>query len=440
MQNKYLKLAALLLGTAVIVVIIFLITQRTQLGQDAASTYKANVSYPTTPLTLTLWLPSEEKGNFDEVAAEYRKIHPSVTVDITYIEADAYQARLIAASSQGTLPDLFVFRNESLPIYLKSLQPAPTTVFTTDQYSQLFADFASKKLVSGNSIYGAPLGIATLGLVYNKDRFAQANVTNPPTNWTEFETTNDALRKKTGQSLFVSGVALGTSSIRNYPDIISMLMMQNGAAMTNQPPTQATFSQPDSTGYASAAKAVEFYASFAQPAKQNYSWSDSLGGSLEALASNKTAMTIDYSPAARVVQKQNAKINIGMAALPQTNPSSAVNYGNILTGGVAKTSKNTEIAWDFWGFSTSKEMQKKFSLLSFWPASRKDLTKEQLNDKDLAPFARQTSTAQDWYKGVSYATNADLREMINNYLAGFDSKIVVNNANTKVTTQIQKSQ
>lgn len=439
MKNKYLKIAAIILGTVVLIVAIFLFTQRAQISEDAASTYKANVTYPTSPLTLTLWMPSEEKGNLEEVIAEYKKIHPNMNVQVDYIESSAYQARLLQASSNQTLPDLFVFRNDGLPLYLKNLQPAPNSVFTAEQYNQTFADFATKKLVSGNTIYGAPLGLATLGLVYNKDRLNQANATTLPTTWQEFEKTNDALRKKEGQNLFVSGVALGTANIRNYPDIISALMMQNGATMTNQPPTQATFSTADSSGYPAAAKAVEFCASFAQPARQNYSWSDSLGGSIEALASSKTAMIVDYSMGARQAQKQNGNINIGMAALPQTNVNSPLNYGNILTGGVAKTSKNAEIAWDFWGFSTSKEMQKKFSLVSFWPASRKDLIKEQLNDQDLAPFARQSSSAADWYKGINYATNADFREMLNNYFAGLDSKIVVNNANTKVTGQIQAS-
>ena len=51
----------------------------------------------------------------------------------------------------------------------------------------------------------------------------------------------------------------------------------------------------------------------------------------------------------------------------------------------------------------------------------------------------QSASAQDWYKGINYAANAELREMVNNYLAGFDAKIVVKNASSKVSSEIQKS-
>ncbi|MBA3678983.1 extracellular solute-binding protein [Candidatus Saccharibacteria bacterium] len=439
MSKKYLKILAIVLATAIVVVIIFLFTQKTQLSLDSSSPYKSSVTYPTSPLTLSLWLPTEEQGNFEVTVAEYKKLHTTVDVQVTYIDSATYQTKLLQGRDTGTLPDLFVFRNDGLPLYAKALQPAPASVFTTDQFNSTFAEFATQKLTSGNTVLAAPLGLATLGLIYNTDRLKSANAETLPVTWVDFEKTNSALRKKDGQNLYSSGVALGSSAIRNYSDIMSILMMQNGASMTNQPPTQATFQQVDTSGYAPGAKALEFYASFAQPTKQNYTWSDSLGSSTEALAQNKTALVVDYPMAAKQVQKQNASFSIGLASLPQTNPSNPINYGNILSGGVAKTSKNSEIAWDFWGFSTSKDIQKKFSLASFWPASRKDLINDQLNDKDLAPFARQSSTAKDWYKGINYTANAGLRDMLNSYLAGFDSKIVVNNAAVKVTSEIQAS-
>jgi ABC-type glycerol-3-phosphate transport system substrate-binding protein len=141
----------------------------------------------------------------------------------------------------------------------------------------------------------------------------------------------------------------------------------------------------------------------------------------------------------KLAQKQSPRVNFAISALPQVNQSSPVNYGIFLTGAVSAQSQNSELAWDFWAFATQKNQQKKFSLSSFWPASRKDLIQEQLKDKDLAAFAKQSASAQDWYKGINYAANAELREMVSNYLAGFDAKIVVKNASSKVSSEIQKS-
>lgn len=438
MKHRYLKLTAFILGGLLIATAIYVLTQSNGLFAGSGADYTSSVQYPTTPITLTYWLPTDESGYLDNVVANYKKVHPNVSVEIKYLDSATYQQQLLQAQAAGTLPDLFGFRNDGLPLYKNSLSPAPTSVMTTGQFSQAFADFATQKLVSGSTIYGMPFGIATLGLIYNTDGFKQAKV-EPPTTWQEFDKVNNLVRNKQGVNLYASGTALGTATIHNYPDIISMFMMQNGAAMTDNPPTKATFELADSTGYYPGSKALDYYASFSQPTKANYSWSDSLGTSLGAFATGKTQMILDYSTAIKTITKQNPSVKYGVAALPQTNPDNPLNFGVIFTQGVSKSSKNTEIAWDFLGFATSKKQQKLYSQASLWPASRKDLISEQLNDKDLAPFAKQTSTASDWYRGINYATNAHLRDMIVNYFSGYDSKISVNLAAAAITTEIQKS-
>ena len=436
-RDKYLTLTALILGSLAMFMAIYLITQRP--AEDRIENYKTSVVYPTTPITLTLWLPSEEKGNLDSIISNYQSIHPNVTVKTEYTDVTGYQAKLLQAISSNTLPDLFVFRGDSLPLYKSSLQSAPGSVFTAEQFNQTFSEFTTKQLVQGNTIYGAPLGLATLGLIYNQNRFDQAKMSAPPKTWAELDSTNDKLRQKSGQTLYQSGVALGSPTIHNYPDIMSILMMQNGAVMTDQPPTKATFELPDESGYYPSAKAVAYYASFSQPEKSNYSWSDSLGDNVGALAQNKTALIIDYPMAAKQVLAQNPNLPVRFASLPQVNVSKPTNYGVFLTGGVAKSSPNSEIAWDFWGFATSRPAQKQFSLQSYWPASRKDLIADQASNSILSPFAKQSPTANDWYKGVNYATNSDMRDMLSMYLGGLDAQIAVKNTATKVTMEIQQS-
>jgi ABC-type glycerol-3-phosphate transport system substrate-binding protein len=426
------------LGGLLIVIVIYIFTQTGGLFSPAEPDYQSKVQYPTTPLTLTYWLPSDETGNLDAVLANYKKLHPNVTVDIKYIDPAAYQAQVLAAQSANTLPDIFGFRNDGLPLYKKSLVSAPESVITAGQFSQTFADFATKNLVVGNTVYGMPFGIGTLGLFYNVDAFKKANADVPDT-WQKFDSANNVLRNKTGQNLFSSGAALGTAAIHNYSDIISMFMMQNGAAMTDTPPTKATFQLPDSTGYSSSSKALEYYASFAQASKANYSWSDNLGGSVNAFAASKTQMILDYSTTAKIINKLNPNLKYSMVALPQTNPANPLNFGVVFTQGVSKNSKNSEIAWDFLSYATSKKQQALFSQASLWPAARKDLIAQQYNDKDLSPFARQISTAKDWYRGINYATNNDLRTMLTNYLSGYDAKIAVNLAAASVSAEIAKS-
>lgn len=437
MKNRFLVLTAIILGALILGALIYLITQKR--SQDTLGSYETGVDYPTSPIALNLWMPADEKDNIEPIISEYNKIHPNVAVVVEYIENSQYQSKLTQAISTDTAPDMFVFRNDALPMYKKGIIATPNIVMGPEEYRDTYDEFASKSLIIDNSIYGLPLGIATLGQVYNTQKFGESGLTGTAKDWNEFDQTNQKLRKLDGANLVISGVALGTTTVRNYPDIISVLMMQNGATMTNQPPTQATFDQPDATGYLAGSKALAYYASFAQPGKQNYSWNNSLGDSQSALATGKTALILDYPMSIKQIRKVNPDISISSASLPQANPASPINYGVILTGAVSKNSQFADIAWDFWGFTTSKPVQKIYSQQSYWPASRKDLIDEQKNDKDLGPYANQISTARDWYKGINFQTNADLINMLNFYLSGLDSQITVKNAATEVSKSIAQS-
>lgn len=437
MKNRALTIIAILLGAFIIGAVIYLVTQKT--AQQQIGSYKTGVAYPTSPISMSLWLPSDEKDNIEPIIAEYNKIHPNVSVVVEYSDNSQYQAKLLNAISTNTAPDMFVYRGGSLPLYKKAISPVPASVIEAKDYTNTFAEFSTKQLVSSNTIYGMPLGIATLGQIYNTQRFSDASISQPSKDWNEFVSNNTKLRKLDGTNLVSSGVALGTAAIHNYPDIISILMIQNGATMTNQPPTQATFDQPISGGYYPGAKSLAFYASFAQSNKQNYSWNDTLGDSTNALATDKTALIIDYPMSVKQIRKANPSINVSTSALPQTNVDLPYNYGATLVGSVSKDSKLSEIAWDFWGFATTKPAQRIFSQNSYWPASRKDLIEEQKNDKDLGVFANQTATATDWYKGFNFTTNAELSNMLSYYLTGLDPQITVKNAATNVTKSIQLS-
>ena len=437
MNKKYVKIFAIIIASILVFYVAFLYTQKK--SATSGETYTASVEYPTQPFALSLWMPLSEKNNLNQIVGDFKKVHPNATINIEVTDDSQYQVKIDQAILSRTLPDMAILRSEQLPQYKNNLKAAPDPVFTTDEFRKTFADLASNDLISGNSIIGAPLGLATLGMIYNQDRFFQASILGPPATWVDFNKTNSALRKKESSNLYSSGVALGTPLIRNYPDIISVLMMQNGAAMTNQPPTKATFEQPDDSSYYPGSKALEYYASFSQPTKDNYSWSDSLGDSVLALGQNKTALIIDYPMAYKEILAKNPNLNLKMSQLPQVNPTQPLNYGTVLVGGVFSSSTKPDIAWDFWNFATSKYEQNKFSLNSYWPASRKDLIKDQLNDKDLSISARQSSTATNWYEGNNYQTNASLREMCTSYLSGIDSRIAVNNASSKVTSSIKAS-
>lgn len=400
--------------------------------------YKAKAQYPNENITLTYWRTVDGTAVFDPILTEWKKQHPNVTIQITNFPLAEYDKRLSEAAKAGTLPDLMMMRADWLPRYQNNLKPAPNTIFSVDAYKNTFAPITAQDLIKNNQVYAVSYGIPTLGLFYNTQAWEAVGLKDTPRSWQDLLDANAKLSQKQGQDLYKSGIALGTANITSANAIITLLMMQNGAKMTDQPPTKATFDQPGADNYPSSAKALSFYTSFAQPSKSSYSWSDALGNSTQAFEQGKTAMMVQYPFAYLDVKAQAPNLNFKMAKIPQVNSGSPINYSEYWAESVATTSKYPDIAWDFYNFMTTKKIMNQYSVPTMKPASRLDLAKEQEQDTLLGPFAAQVPSAQGYYKGNNTASDAAMLEMINTALSGYDPLIAVRTANGKVTQSIQQ--
>jgi multiple sugar transport system substrate-binding protein len=400
------------------------------------TTYKPKVKYPSSTISLTYWRTVDGTDVFAPILEKWQKIHPNVNVQITNIPSGEYDKRLSEAASNGTLPDMFMMKSDWLPRYKNYLKASPKEVFNSDDYKKTFAPVVSKDLILNDEVYAVSYGVPTLGLFYNTDKFANANITNPPSDWNAVIDANSKLVKKQSGGLLASGIALGTANVSSAASIMPLLMIQNGAKMTNTPPTEATFQQPDSSNYPSSSKALDFYTSFARPNKSSFSWSDGFGNSVSAFAEGKTAMIIDYPFRNGQIKYQSPNLNYKTAKVPQVDPSNPINYTEFWAEGVNKDSSYSDIAWDFYNFMTSYEIMNMYSAPTLKPASRLDLAKAQEQDSVIGPFAAQVPTAQDYYKGNNTSSDAAILEMISTALSGFDYSIAVRGAALKVTESI----
>lgn len=405
---------------------------------DSDGEYKVKAQYPSENITLTYWRTVDGTAVFDPILEEWKRLHPNVTIQITNFPLADYDKRLSDAAKAGTLPDLMMMRADWIPRYLAGLKPAPSSIFGVDEYKKTFAAITSQDLIKNNQVYGVSYGVPTLGLFYNVQAWEAAGLKDPPASWQDLLDANSKLSQKQGENLYKSGIALGTANITSANAIITLLMMQNGAKMTDQPPTKATFDQPGADNYPSATKALSFYLSFAQPTKSSYSWSDALGNSVQAFEQGKTAMMIQYPFTYLDIKAHAPSLNFKMAKVPQVNSNAPINYSEYWAEGVAANSKYPDVAWDFYNFMTTKKIMNQYSVPTMKPASRLDLAQAQEQDTLLGPFAAQVSSATDYYKGNNVVSDAALVEMINTALAGYDPAIAVRTANGKVTQSIQQ--
>lgn len=386
---------------------------------------------------LTVW-GVEDKKSFIPVIASY----PYALVTYTQIDPANYDDQVLSALAAGTGPDVFEIGDHALARWQSTLAPMPATL--SAQYGALwlantFPDVVSEDFVSNGKIYGLPFSIDTLAMFYNKDLFNSAGIAAPPKTWDDFEADVLKLRNVSAQGeLSQAGAAIGGSetSIPDAPDILQLLMLQNGTAMLNDNQTSAAFA---SGSGGAGASAFNFYLQFANAASPYYTWNDSMGNAADVFAAGKTAIMFGYQSDLAAIEQKAPFLNVGVALMPQpAGASVAINYPSY-EGFVASKAGQTSLAWNFILSLTGSDADEKLyvSATGKPPAMRTEIMAHQ-NDPNLSVFAAQALTAKSWPDPSDAKVDAILNTAIVNVLNGSDdSTSALNQAESSVSALIQ---
>lgn len=412
------------------------------------------------PFTINVWRVWDGPDSFDEIIANYRKIHPNATINYRKLRFNEYEKELLDALAEDRGPDIFSVHNTWMKKYKTKLEALPPTItmvypemqgtlkkeevpvsrttksLTLKDLKDKFVDVVYDDVVmkdfgaQGNNnfeekIYGLPLSVDTLAMFYNKDLLNNAGIAEPPAYWNkEFQ---QAVKKLTKQDvkgqIIQSGVALGGSNIDRFSDILSVLMMQNGTQMTDET-GNATFNRVPNTmqsqNYNPGLEALHFYTDYSNPAKEVYCWNNKLDKSLDAFAQGKVALVYGYSFNLPTIRSQSPKLNFSIAKLPQIEGSAqSINFANYWIEAVSNKSKHKNESWDFLQFASREDQVKSFLAKTKKPTALKSLVNGQVDDVDIGVFASQVLTAKSWYRGFDPdAAEKIIGEMIDDVVDG----------------------
>lgn len=409
------------------------------------------------PITLNYWRVLDDGDAFGDVINAYRALHPNVTVNYRKLRLDEYEGELVNAFAEDRGPDIFTVHNDWIRAYRPKLLPAPASVkmafreiqgvqknqvwvqktlpvITPAQVKNNFVDQAGRDVViKGQSsdpkqgivdqLWGLPLAMDTMALYYNKDILNAAGIPTPATNWAEFQDHVKRLTTYDEQGKLMKPAAgIGTSrNVDRSFDLLSLLMMQNGAEMAdaNGLPTFQKTPQNMTRDIPPGVEALTFYTDFANPSKEVFTWDDTQPNSFDAFISGKTAYYFGYAYALPSIRARAPKLNFGVTNVPQIDPANKVNFANYWVEAVSKKSKNADAAWDFVQFAAAADQAKLYLNKTSKPTALRSLVNTQLSDPDIGVFASQVLTAKSWYQGAdSQATESAFNEMIDSTLAG----------------------
>lgn len=337
----------------------------------------------TPPVTITYWGLWEPQPVLASLINQFQTQNPNIIVNYVQQSHKDYRERLQSALARNQGPDIFRFHATWIPMLKDELASLPSSI--TDQ-SQFFP-VAKKDLVKGNNLIGIPLMFEGLSLYYNQDIFTAAAKT-PPTTWEDLRKTALELTVKddTGK-IQTAGVALGnTDNVDHWPDILALMLLQNGADPAN--PTNKL-----------AEDALTFYTIFNL---QDKVWDATLPRSTQAFATGKVAMYFAPSWRAHDLTQINSQLKFATVPVPQL-PNTQITWASYWAEAVAAKSKNKDAAIKFLEFLAQKdnlvklytEAGKVRAFGEIYP--RKDLAETIKSDPIVGSFVTQAATAQSWY-------------------------------------------
>ena len=375
-------------------------------------------------ITLTVWGTDSQKV-FGDLISSYDQYRTSATVKYVPMDPADYESRVLAALAAGNGPDVFEIGNRDLPKWQSALASMPTSTFAAQfdlaKLRSYFPSVVESDFVRDGRIYALPLSIDTLAMIYNRDFFDSAGIATPPATWDDFEADIAKLRILNPEGQIVrAAAAIGGSeaSIADAPDILALLMLQNGTTMTNADFSSAEFANEGTTENAGLS-AFNFYLQFANAASPYYTWNDGMGDAAQSFIQGKTAIVFGYQSSLADIKAKAPFLNVGVAAMPQPKDATiAVNYPNY--GGLAVSKQgNVLSAWDFVLYLTTYTEGENIYLkdTGYPPAQRVAITAAESNP-DLAAFALQALSARSWYEADSVGIDGIMNSAIQSALSG----------------------
>lgn len=387
-------------------------------------------------ITLKYLRVYDESDVLDEIIKKYQDYHPNIRIVVNKVDLQSeetiydYQRDLIKQIADGAGPDMFMINNSWLPYQKNQIAPMPSALMTTETYADLFPSIAVNDFIDSNKIYAIPYSLDNLILYYNVDLFIKQKIKKSPKTWQEVSNLVPQLTKYgSGNSIEQSALSFGTDddSIPRAAEILANLMMQYGAEMTSPDRTRATFNlpAPDSPNYFSAAEALDFYTSFANPSKANYTYTDQKRSNgdrlfpmdIQAFIEGKAAMFIGYSYHVAYIRKLAPSLRFETTLLPQLRPENPVVIANYWGETVSKNSQHPNEAWDFIKFVSSNS-----SILSAYINATKRVPSlksrlESYTDRQYyGSVARQVDYSRSWYRNNTLRVEDIFSQMINSVL------------------------
>jgi len=279
--------------------------------------------------------------------------------------SDLYTTKVIAAAQTGSLPEIFGVLGGSPDMarfinknYIHNLTQDmeingaewKNYFFLRALEMNAFQEGNQWKVPAG--IYGVPIDVTNIQMLYNKDIFEKAGIIKIPETWAEFIQAGDIIKEKTGEHFFVSG--FGETWIINSMVMNFAYNLMGEEKIIKTFKGDVLYTDPDWIAVFSKFKEMVDHKFFASGVVTM------INKSAERLfATGKAAITYNGSWCVNVYKSMNPKLNYAAMFFPRISDQFPV----VIQGGagssfvVSENSAKKEEAIQFLKWLTTKNVQ-----------------------------------------------------------------------------------
>ncbi len=393
---------------------------------------------------IVYWGVWEDAAVLQPIFDEFQKQHPNITIQ--YEKQDIktlgdYVTRLkTRASERGDgAPDIVRFHSSWLLQLQNILAPFPQDVVAETGLEKDYFHVVENDLKgSDGAYYGLPLSIDTLALYVNTDLLSNIGAS-PPTAWAGENAIDDLARELTvvdAGNIVQSGVAMGTyENISHASDIISLLLLQNGANFRN-----LAGSCLECT-----VNAIQYYTILSRGSTAV--WNQSMDNSKIAFAGGRLAMYFGYAWDIYEIKAANPNLNFQIVPVPRLpeSPSTITTDYTIASywaEGVIGTSRHQRAAFDLLKFMGRNEtLQKIYENQTKArgvgsPYPKRALAESIKENNEVYPFTVGADKAVSvYFASDTFDGNNGMNQTLNIYLGNAINSITTKN--TSATSAVE---
>ncbi|MEV7211118.1 MULTISPECIES: extracellular solute-binding protein [Streptomyces] len=342
------------------------------------------------PVTITWWDTSNatnEAPTYKALIKDFEKANPDVKVKYVNVPFDQAQNKFDTAAGASGAPDVIRAEVGWTPAFAKKsyLLPLDGTVALDEQ--DKFQPNLMKQAQYEGKTYGVPLLTDTLALVYNKELFEKAGISEAPKTWDELKKAAATIKDKTGVDGFFG-------SEKGY--YLEPFLLGEGTDTVDAEAKKITVNS------AKGQKAAETWLSLFNGKGLHKAdvTADSYAHRQDAFVNGKVAMTIEGPWEITNFYKGTAfkdKNNLGVATVPagSTGKAAAPTGGHNLSVYAGSDKAHQDAALKFVKWMTSAKTQEQIALKNSTLPTRSDAYTEKVTaDPGLAGFQKVLSAAQ----------------------------------------------